>query len=424
MAQQNPPLPRATVAWLLLQVALVGVTLGLTRTVVPAMAEADFGVPKGSFLLLTAFVLAFGLVKGSMNFVAGRWSDRVGRRRVLLVGWAVALPVPVMLWHAPHWSWVVAATMLLGVNQGLAWSMTQTAKLDITGPEQRGLVLGLNEFAGYAGVALAGWATAQVAQALGTRDGLLVSGLVVVGTALVLAALTVPETRPAAAAGPHHPTLRAWPVFVHTSWRDRRLAALCQAGAVEKFVDALVWVVYPVFLTQKGLTLPQAATVIGVYGMTWGLSQLVTGRLSDRWGRHGLNVGGMVVCGAGVALMLADQGAAWWSVAASISGLGMAMLYPNLSAAVADLADPAWRGTAIGTYRFWRDLGYAFGALGVGLVAHASGHLEATFVFVAGAMWLSAALLAWWGAETHPRHAKAKPSTSVNTDIHPELETT
>lgn len=406
-----PPAPRTrtTVAWLLVQVALVGVTLGLTRTVVPAMAEADFGVPKGSFLLLTAFVLAFGVVKGGMNFVAGRWSDRVGRRPVLLAGWAVALPVPVMLWHAPHWGWVVAATVLLGVNQGLTWSMSQTAKLDITRPDQRGWVLGLNEFAGYAGVALAGWATAHVAQALGTRDGLLVCGLGAVGLGLALAALTVSETRPLAANAQAQSPLRAWPVFVHTSWHDRRLAALCQAGAVEKFVDALVWVVYPVYLTQQGLALPQAAAVIGVYGMTWGLTQLVTGRLSDRWGRHGLNVGGMVVCGAGVALVLAGSGAVWWSVAAAVSGLGMAMLYPNLSAAVADLAEPAWRGTAIGTYRFWRDLGYAVGALGVGLVAHASGHLQATFVFVAGAMWLSAAWLWWWGAESHPRHTLINP---------------
>jgi MFS family permease len=314
-----------------------------------------------------------------------------------------------MLWHAPHWGWVVGATVLLGVNQGLAWSMSQTAQLDITLPQERGLTLGLNEFAGYAGVALAGWATAHVAQALGPRHGLLVCGLAVVGLALLLALFTVPETRPAppdqpvqapgetASAAP-----AAWPVFVRTSWGDRRLAALCQAGAVEKFVDALVWVFYPVFLVQHGLTLPEAAAVIGVYGMTWGLSQLATGRLSDRWGRHGLNVGGMVLCGTGVALMLAGRGAPWWSFSAAVSGLGMAMLYPNLSAAVADLAQPAWRGTAIGTYRFWRDLGYALGALGLGLTAHFGGHLEAGFVFVAMAMWGSAVWLWWQGEETHP----------------------
>jgi MFS family permease len=314
----HPGASHATVAWLLLQVGLVGVTLGLTRTVLPAMAEADFGVPRTSFVLLTTFVLAFGVVKGIMNWVAGRWSDRMGRRRVLLTGWVAALPVPLMLWHAPHWGWVVAATVLLGVNQGLAWSMTQTAQLDITPPHARGLQLGLNECAGYAGVALAGWGTAYVAQALGTRNGLLASGLAVVALGLLLAAFTVPETRPADLAGPPRGAGApgAWALFIHTSWTDRHLAVLCQAGAVEKCVDALVWVFYPLFLTQRGLTLPQAAAVIGVYGLTWGLGQLAAGRLSDHWGRHRLNVGGMVLCGAGVALMLVGRGTAWWALSA------------------------------------------------------------------------------------------------------------
>lgn len=402
----------AATAWLLLQVGLVGVTLGLTRTVLPAMAEADFGVPRTSFLLLTAFVLAFGVVKGIMNFVAGRWSDHVGRRRVLLTGWLVALPVPLLLWHAPHWGWVVAATVLLGINQGLTWSMTQTALLDITPAQHTGLALGLNECAGYAGMALAGWGSALVAQALGTRNGLLASGLVVITGALVLALFTAPETRPAEPNGPSAapPSTPTWSVFVHTSWTDRRLAALCQAGAVEKCVDALIWVFYPMYLTQQGLTLPQAATVIGAYGMTWGLLQLATGRLSDHWGRQGLNVGGMVLCGAGVALMLAGQGALWWGLSATLSGVGMAMLYPNLSAAVADLAEPAWRGTALGTYRFWRDLGYALGALGLGLTAQISGQMEAAFVFVAAAMWASAALLWYWGRETHPTRRSLHPT--------------
>jgi MFS family permease len=420
----HPGASHATVAWLLLQVGLVGVTLGLTRTVLPAMAEADFGVPRTSFVLLTTFVLAFGVVKGIMNWVAGRWSDRVGRRRVLLTGWVAALPVPLMLWHAPHWGWVVAATVLLGVNQGLAWSMTQTAQLDITPPHARGLQLGLNECAGYAGVALAGWGTAYVAQALGTRNGLLASGLAVVALGLLLAAFTVPETRPADLAGPPRGAGApgAWALFIHTSWTDRRLAVLCQAGAVEKCVDALVWVFYPLFLTQRGLTLPQAAAVIGVYGLTWGLGQLAAGRLSDHWGRHRLNVGGMVLCGAGVALMLVGRGTAWWALSAGISGMGMAMLYPNLAAAVADLAEPAWRGTAIGTYRFWRDLGYAMGALGLGLSAQVSGRIEAAFVFVAGAMWASAALLWWWGEETHPAH-RAVPHGAKPGPEHPSSST-
>lgn len=421
----------------LLQVLLVGLTLGMMRTVVPALAESEFGVPRTSFLLLGAFVIAFGLVKGVMNFVAGRLSERVGRKRVLLLGWLAALPVPVMVWHAPSWSWVVAATVLLGVNQGLTWSMTQTAKLDITRVQERGLTLGLNEFAGYLGVALAGVATAWLADRLGARQGLLLFGLAVVTGALVTTWLWVQETLPwaraeaeaagraaldaAATARPRDPrhvraTPSTWEVFALMSWRDRRLFALSQAGLVEKFVDALVWVLYPVFLYQHGLSLTQVGGVIGVYGLTWGASQLFTGRLSDRIGRHRPNVWGMGLCGAGVVSMLFSHGLLGWSLSAALSGLGMALLYPNLSAAVADISPPEWRGSAIGIYRFWRDLGYGIGALGLGLTAHLSGHVEAAFWFVALSMGASGILLWWLGEETHPKLNPALPRRGADHD--------
>ena len=414
---------RAQFLQLLLQVLLVGLTIGMTRTVVPALAESDFGVPKNSFVLLSSFVVAFGLVKGVMNFVAGRLSERLGRQRVLLWGWLVALPIPLMIGYAPSWGWVVAATVLLGVNQGLTWSMTQTAQLDITRADERGLTLGLNEFAGYLGVALAGIVTAYLATRWGPRQGLLWFGLAVIGLALLLARFGVKETLPwagaAPAAGGHsapfhqplrpryarllnqHPTTQE--IFLLVSWRDKRLMALCQAGLVEKFVDALVWVLYPVFLYQKGLTLPQVGWVIGTYGLVWGSAQLLTGRLSDRIGRHRPNVWGMLICSLGVAAMVVQDGVLWWSFWAGVTGLGMALLYPNLSAAVADISHPAWRGSAIGIYRFWRDLGYGLGALGLGLVAHFTGQMAAAFWFVALCMLLSGGLLAWWGEETHPR---------------------
>lgn len=405
----------------LLQVLLVGLTLGMMRTVVPALAESDFGVPRNSFVLLSAFVLAFGVVKGTMNFIAGRLSERFGRRQVLLWGWLVALPIPAMIWYAPSWGWVVAATVLLGINQGLTWSMTQTAKLDITRLEERGLTLGLNEFAGYVGMAVAGMLTAWLASQLGARNGLLLFGLCTICLALLLSQLWVKDTLPWAhadaarhAAGlpqtrrprypegvSQHPSTRD--IFVLMSRRDRRMRALCQAGLVEKFVDALVWIFYPVFLYQKGLPLTQVASVIGVYGLVWGGSQLFTGRLSDHIGRHLPNVAGMWLCGLGVAAMLLGEGVAWWSMCAAVTGLGMALLYPNLSAAVADISHPAWRGSAVGIYRFWRDLGYGIGALGLGLSAQFSGHVQAAFWFVAVAMLASGALLAWQGEETHPR---------------------
>ncbi len=414
----------------LLQVLLVGLTIGMTRTVVPALAESDFGVPKNSFMLLASFVVAFGLVKGVMNFVAGRLSERIGRKRVLLLGWVVALPIPVMIWLAPNWSWVVAATVLLGVNQGLTWSMTQTSKLDITRLEERGLTLGLNEFAGYVGVALAGILTAYMATRLGARQGLLIFGLTVIGLALLLTQFGVKDTLPWAKAEaarhspgttqilrPRYPlnvsaTPSTWEIFTLMSWRDKRLMALSQAGLVEKFVDALVWVFYPVFLYQHGVRLPQVGWIIGVYGFVWGGSQLFTGRLSDRIGRHRLNVWGMWICGAGVAAMVLGQGVVWWATSAAVSGFGMAMLYPNLSAAVADISHPTWRGSAIGIYRFWRDLGYGIGALGLGLAAHFTGQLQAAFWFVALSMLASGLVLKWLGEETHPRiNPAAAPST-------------
>jgi MFS family permease len=412
----------------LLQVFLVGLTIGMMRTVVPALAESEFGVPKTSFLLLSAFVIAFGVVKGVMNFVAGRLSERIGRKRVLLVGWLVALPIPIMVWYAPNWSWVVAATVLLGVNQGLTWSMTQTAKLDITRMQERGLTLGLNEFAGYVGVALAGIITAWLATILGARLGLLIFGMVIIVSALILTQIWVLETLPWAeaeaarhAAGaqtnesrPRYPrNISKHPstldVFTLMSWRDRRLFALSQAGLVEKFVDALVWVFYPVYLYQQDLSLTQVGSIISVYGLVWGGSQLFTGRLSDRIGRHRPNVWGMWLCGAGVLMMINGHGVLWWSLSSAVSGFGMALLYPNLSAAVADISHPNWRGSAIGIYRFWRDLGYGIGALGLGLAAHFSGQVEAAFWFVALSMLASGLILWWLGEETHPRLNPAPP---------------
>jgi MFS family permease len=402
----------------LLQVFFVGLTIGMTRTVVPALAESEFDVPRGSFVLLTAFVVSFGAVKAIMNFVAGALSERLGRRHVLLIGWIVAIPIPLLIWLAPTWNWIVAATVLLGINQGLTWSMTQTAKLDIAAPGERGLAIGLDEFAGYIGVAAAGLATAYLATVLAPREGLMVFGFAVIGLALVLTRFCVRETLPWAkqeaaehserrtsqaaqrhlAAGSARPSPSE--VFTLMSWRDRRLAAVSQAGLVEKFVDALVWALYPVFLYQHGISLTNVGWVVGVYGFVWGSSQLVTGRLSDRVGRHRLNVWGMWICASGVSMMLLGEGMAWWSFSAAISGLGMGMLYPNLSAAVADIAHPDWRGSAIGIYRFWRDLGYAIGGLGIGAAAHLSGQVAAAFWFVAISMYASGAVLWWFGEET------------------------
>lgn len=392
----------------LLQVFMVGLTVGMMRTVVPALAESEFGVPAQSFALLAAFVIAFGVVKGGMNFLAGHLSERLGRRRVLLIGWLVALPIPFMILHAPNWNWIVAATLLLGINQGLTWSMALTAKLDLTRPQQKGLVNGLNEFSGYLAVAVAGVITGYLATAMGPRQGLFVFGLTVIIAALALVLLGVRETRPWAESGSASPEQGApstGALFLRMSWGDKRLFAFCQAGLVEKFTDAIIWLFYPIFFLQQGLSLPQAAWVVGIYGTVWGASQLLTGPLSDRIGRRWPIIIGMWLCAVGVGITPLLDGLPAWSLAAALTGFGMALLYPTLGAAVADIAEPAWRGTALGIYRFWRDLGYAVGALALGLAAQLAGQLEAGFWLVSASMLVSGVLVLWLGEETRPRQA-------------------
>lgn len=420
----------------LLQVFFVGLTIGLQRNVVPALAEEEFGVPPGSFTLLMAFIVSFGFVKGAMNFVSGRLSERVGRRRVLLWGWLVALPIPFMILLAPSWSWIVAANVLLGVNQGFAWSMTVTSKLDIVRAEQRGLATGFNEFAGYGGVAVAGLVTGYLAAGFDPRWSLFVFGLVVAVAALTSAWLFSRDTLPwaraearAHASGTHRGPRPRFPqnvaahpstaeVFALVTFRHRTFAALSQAGCVEKFVDALVWAFFPVYLRAHGLSLIDIGWVVGVYGFVWGGSQLWTGPLSDVIGRKWLIVIGMWLCGFGVAATLLVDGIVDWSITAALTGVGMALLYPTLIAAVGDISHPSWRGSSLGVYRFWRDVGYGLGALLIGLVADVAGAIEAGFWFTAAAMALSGLWVALAADETHARinPANGGPAASEKLD--------
>jgi MFS family permease len=379
----------------------------MQRNVVPALAESEFGVPAGSFTLLMAFVVSFGFVKGAMNLVSGRVSERAGRRKVLIWGWLVALPIPFIFLWAPSWSWIVAANVLLGINQGFAWSMTVTSKLDIVRPEQRGVATGFNEFAGYGGVALAGLLTGYLATSFDPRQSLFVFGLAVILLALFSALLFSRETlhwaraesaahRAGTQTGPkprfpagvsRDPSLSE--VFALVTFRHRTFAALSQAGCTEKFVDALVWGFFPVYLHARGLSLVDIGWIVGVYGFTWGGSQLWTGPLSDAIGRKWPIVMGMWTCAVGVAATLFAESTTGWSLAAAVTGVGMALLYPTLIAAVGDISHPDWRGSSLGVYRFWRDLGYGIGALLLGVIADTFGGLEAGFWFTAGAMALS-----------------------------------
>jgi MFS family permease len=404
----------------LLQVFFVGLTIGLQRTVIPALAETEFGVVQGSMTTIFAFVVSFGIVKGTMNFVSGRLSERVGRRRVLIWGWLVALPIPFLILWAPSWGWIVATNVLLGVNQGFCWSMTVTAKMDIVKGSQRGLATGFNEFAGYGGVALAGLSTGYLASYFDPRMTLFAFGLVVTLIALAAGTLAFTETLPFARAeaarhksgmskgphsryveGPENPTSAQ--IFALVTWRNRTFMALAQAGSVEKFVDALMWALVPVFMVAKGASLIEIGWVTGIYGLVWGGSQLWTGPLSDVLGRKWPTVAGFFICSGGVLVFPFLATTSGWAVAAAIIGVGMALLYPTLIAAMGDIAHPAWRGSALGVYRFWRDLGYAIGALAMGLIADASGMLEAGFWLTSAAMALSGLWLVLRMDETHPR---------------------
>lgn len=379
------------------QVFFVGLTIGMERTVLPALS-AEFGVAEGAYLFLAAFVLSFGLVKGLLNFVAGSLSDRIGRKPVMLLGWLFGLPIPVLIFFAPNWWWIIAANVFLGINQAFTWTMTVTSQVDLAGSHQRGLAVGINEAAGYLAVGLAGLGTSYLAALYGPRWALLLFGLAVIAAALALLA-GMRDTlawvhAEHAQANPTGNTADAVPhwsiVFLLVSFRDPTYRALCQGGVANKIADTLVWVLLPIYFRSRDLGLVQIGWITGLYAMVWGLSQLWTGHLADRIGRKPPIVTGFALLALGIALTAAVKTVVWWFVAAAVMGVGMALLYPNLIAAMADLAPPLWRGRALGTYRYWRDTGYAIGALLLGAVANWGGG-------IVPAIWGTAVLVALSG---------------------------
>jgi len=395
----------------LLQVFFVGALVGMTRTVLPALSESDFGLAAGAFTLLASFVVIFGVIKAALNLLAGRLSDRYGRKRVLVAGWLFAIPVPFLLLVADAWGWVLLATVFLGINQGLAWSMALNSKLDLTHAHQRGLVNGANEFAGYGGLAVAGYLAAIVAEQLGARTGLFWFGLVVILLALALAVWMARDTLPWAhaqqkaggnAGGPT--TRRGCAFFLHATAGNPSLLAINQAGLVEKFTDTIIWLFVPILLVARGADLVTTGFLVGIYGMVWGAGQLVTGPASDRLGRRGLISWGMWLCGGGIVAIVLSHTIWAWGLALAVTGVGMAMLYPTLGAAVADHCEPVDRAGVLGVYRFWRDFGYAVGALALGLTASLSGGIEAGFWLVGGAMLISGL---WVALRIEPRHPSA-----------------
>ena len=357
--------------------ALVGGMLGQERTVLPLLAKEEFGL--SGFTVTLTFIVAFGLVKAATNFAAGALSDRYGRKPILVVGWLVGLPVPFMIMWAPAWAWVVAANILLGVNQGLTWSTTVIMKIDLAGPKRRGLAMGLNEAAGYIAVSLTALATGYIAAKYGLRPEPFYLGVVFAGLGLGLSTLAVKETSGHVAhEAQTHPyglsktSLSTADVFKETTYRNRSLSAASQAGLVNNLNDGMAWGLLPIFYAASGLTIAQIGILAALYPAIWGIGQLLTGAWSDRIGRKPLIVAGMLVQAAAIALIATGTTFLTWATASIILGIGTALVYPTLLAAVGDLAPPTWRASAVGVYRLWRDLGFAVGALLTGIIADLS----------------------------------------------------
>jgi MFS family permease len=379
---------------LLLINAFVGGMVGLERTVVPLIGSEEFKI--ASTTLVVSFIVSFGVIKALANLVSGHLADVWGRKRVLVIGWLFGLPVPFIVIWAPSWEWVIVANALLGLNQGFAWSMTVIMKVDLVGPKSRGLAVGLNEFAGYLAVGVTAFLTGYIAARYGLRPAPFYLGIGYAALGLALSILLVRDTREHVrleARGNQQPNEATsfWKIFSLTSFGDRNLFAACQAGLVNNLNDGMSWGIFPLFFVSFGLGVQRIGILKAVYPATWGILQIATGPLSDRWGRKGLIVAGMWVQSAGLFLTALTRSFEWWLLGSLLLGLGTAMVYPSLIAAVSDASNPTWRARSLSVYRFWRDLGYAIGALSAGLIADSFGlasaiNATAALTFISGAV--------------------------------------
>ncbi|MGC5011098.1 MFS transporter [Streptosporangium sp. DT93] len=386
--------------------ALVGGMLGQERTVLPLLAERTFHVTAYSGVL--TFILAFGVVKAVTNFLAGTLSDRYGRKPVLVAGWLVGLPVPAMLAWGPSWGWIVAANVLLGVNQGLTWSTTIIMKIDLAGPERRGLAMGLNEAAGYVAVAATALATGYLAGVHGLRPVPFLLGAAYAALGLGLSVLAVRETRDHArfeAAGHGRSDLTVLQIVRRTTLTDRALSAASQAGTVNNLNDAVAWGVFPLIFAARGLSVTEIGVLAALYPAVWGFGQMLTGWWSDRVGRKHLITAGMLVQAVAIAMVATGSTFPVWAAAQALLGVGTALVYPTLLTVIGDVAHPSWRARSIGVYRLWRDGGFAVGALLAGVVADLWG--------LTSVAWTAAALTAASGLLVAARMYETLPGNAT-----------
>lgn len=405
-----------------LTVFAVGLTLGANRNVVPVMGEETFGVE--SFLVIGSFVVSFGVVKAVLNLYSGKWSDAHGRKPVLIAGWLAALPIPFILIFAPSWSLIVVGNVLLGINQGVTWSMSMISKIELAGPTKRGLAAGIDEAFGYTGVAVGALLTGIIAAQYSLRPEPFVLLLLVVLVATLLAIALIEETLPYAKAeaaanaeggDANDDAALPFPTIVkRATYKDKTLFAAAQAGHVENFVDALVWIGFPLFLFAQGLDTAQIGIVVGVHNAAYFL-QIYTGRLGDQIGRKPPIVAGLFLAGAGVFGMTLVEGYLSWTLLSAVAGVGMALHYPNLISVASDAAHPRWRSTGLGVYRLWRDLGYAVGAVFIGLAGDLLA-IEAAFYGTGVAMFLSGGFVHLVMEETHPEFGTHERITASHAD--------
>src|ERR671910_65410 len=375
--------------------AFVGAMIGLEQTVVPFIGKDEFGIESNA--LIVSFIASFGAIKAILNLFAGSMSDRWGRKRMLVLGWLFGIPVPFILLFAPDWNWIIFANVLLGINQGLAWSMTVNMKIDLVGKERRGLALGLNEFAGYVSVAVVGFVTGYIAAIYGLKPYPFFLGIVFALLGFIISWLIVKDTRnftlleikenqeefakindnqldshKKATANERFGNLTFIQVFIETSWKNRSLLSVSQAGLINNLIFGVSWGLFTLYFFSLNISISDIGFLKALHPGIWGILQLVTGSLSDKVGRKILIYPGMLVQGVGIWIVLFFNSMPGWMAGMSLLGIGTALVYPTLLAAISDIAHPKWKATSLGVYRFWRDLGFVFGAIGVGFIADIS----------------------------------------------------